>query len=72
MILSDDDKQLIKSTPEKDLVNFHFGLGAGIRNDFGLWGQNKELLESCKTHHADDASSEIIHCLWIELQKTKS
>ena len=58
-----------------DMTSLHFGLGMGIRNDFGLWGKNQELLESCKqeaikagldpkTHFdADEASTVIIKAL---------
>ena len=58
-----------------DMTSLHFGLGMGIRNDFGLWGQNKELMESCKQKalkagmdqndhfDADEASTVIIEAL---------
>ena len=60
---------------KSDMTSLHFGLGMGIRNDFGLWGKNQELLESCKqkaikaglnpeTHFdADEASAVIIKTL---------
>jgi len=31
-----DDKHRRKNSNEEDLVKFHFGLGMGIRNEFGL------------------------------------
>jgi hypothetical protein len=35
-LMSEEDKQSLKNTPEKDLIMFHFGLGGYIRNEFGL------------------------------------
>jgi uncharacterized protein DUF6794 len=31
-----EDKEQVRSTPEDDLILFHFGWGTGIRNEFGL------------------------------------
>ena len=72
--LSDMDKLAIKNIPEEDLATSHFSLGNYIRNEFGLWGSNKELLEDClpqsSNPHPDDASSVIIESLWKSLQPT--
>ena len=54
------DKELIKSTPESELVEFHHGWGTGIRNEFGLWRGNEELLADTQKKHPDDASFVII------------
>ncbi len=38
---------------EEDLVlACHFGLGMAIRNQLGLWGDNKMLLRACAQEHA--------------------
>jgi len=56
-------------------MNFHFGLGMGIRNEYGLWSGNEELMDSCreisgdKDHHVDSASTVIIKALWKYFQK---
>jgi len=42
--LSDRDKLALKNTSEEDFAMFHLSLGDYIRNEFGLWGSNKELL----------------------------
>jgi hypothetical protein len=72
--LSDEDKKILKSTPKKELVKYHFGFGMHIRNEFGLWKGNKDLLESCcgggYSHDPDEASSVIIRALWERLQKS--
>jgi len=76
--LSIYDKQKIKNTPKDSLSNLHFSLGMNIRNAFGLWSGNEELLKSCrlitgkKDLHVDDASSIIINALWERLQKYPS
>ncbi len=45
MILSDAEKDDLRSV--KDPIELHFSLGMYIRNNFGLWGGNVELLRSC-------------------------
>ena len=73
--LTIDDKHRIKESSEDDLINFHFGLGENIRNDFGLWEKNSKLLKNCKNLpgdknlHVDSASETIIKILWERLQK---
>ena len=60
---------------EKDLSTLHLHLGSFIRNEFGLWSENNELMESCQyisgeeDLHDDDASKLIIEELWKRLQK---
>lgn len=68
--LSDEDKEALKNMPNKDLIKFHMGRGAGIRNDFGLWGDNEDLLKSCGAEWMPDSASEvIIEAVWKRLQK---
>lgn len=59
------DRLLASITEVSDDPLSHHGLGATIRNSFGLWGANKELLRSCgsETMHADDASEVILNAL---------
>ena len=42
----------------------HFGLGLGIRNNWGLWRPNSKLLAACGTQEADVASSLILEEFW--------
>jgi len=71
--MSEEDRETLKNTPEKDLIMYHFSLGMWVRNEFGLWQGNEELLKSCATKepfiHPDDASSIIIEELWKKLNK---
>lgn len=45
------------------LENLHVSLGPYIRNQFGLWAGNTELLDDCGTTHADDAYMVILNAL---------
>ena len=70
--LSDWDKLAIRNTSEEDLAMLHMTLGNYIRNEFGLWRNNMELLRGCLPERGeqnpDDASSIIIKSLWKILQ----
>jgi hypothetical protein len=65
------DRDAVKRLTEGNLPCLHFGLGQRIRNEFGLWGGNTELLSSCgsETMHPDHASGVILRALWEKLQK---
>ncbi len=69
--LSPQDKERIQNTPRKDLILFHHGWGTGIRNYYGLWRGNRQLIESAcgKPCHPDDASQIIIEKVWETLRK---
>jgi hypothetical protein len=54
---------------EDQLLTLHFGLGQWVRNYFGLWGSNPELLRATGEHDADDASSVILHAFWLALRE---
>lgn len=73
--LSIESKQQIKESNKDELINFHFGLGMTIRNQFKLWEENSDLLNDCKKISGgqfvmvDDASEIIIKALWERLQE---
>ena len=58
------------------MINLHISLGEYIRNEFGLWADNKDLIASCRTIaqtekiHEDTASTIIIEELWKSLRET--
>ena len=70
--LPDWDKLAIKNTSFEGLDKFHLALGNYIRNEFGLWTKNRELLRDClpgaNEPNPDDAPSVIIKSLWKSLQ----
>jgi hypothetical protein len=63
------DKARLRDTKKEDLILFHHGWGTGIRNGFGLWGDNTNLMTDCRAQHPDDASMVIIEAVWQSLQK---
>jgi len=67
-IMPEKDKRFVRETKREKLVQFHFGLGLYIRNAFGLWQGNSDLLESCGCRHPDDCSMEIVTRIWEKLQ----
>jgi hypothetical protein len=69
--LSNEEKEHLSKTPQQNLIKFHYGLGSRIRNDFGLWAGNTQLLLACGKNHPDDASQEILEQVWIKLQNTQ-
>jgi hypothetical protein len=67
--MSDEDKARVRDTKKEDLILFHHGWGTGIRNEFGLWRGNTNLMADCHTEVPDDASMVIIQAVWQRLQK---
>jgi len=73
--LSLENKKIIKDMQGDGLSGLHISIGRYIRNEFGLWSGNNELMESCCSVsgvdelHEDDASAVIITELWRRLQK---
>lgn len=65
-----DTVHLIRGAKESDLISMHFGLGAWIRNELGLWHEPSELLRSCGTNHADSGSTVILKALREHLIRT--
>lgn len=66
-----ESKRELAGTEKKDLINYHFELGASIRNVYGLWQNNDELLLSCGKDHPDDASSVIVRKFWEKLREKR-
>jgi hypothetical protein len=66
----------LSNMDEGELINLHFTFGAFIRNQFGLWSGNEDLLNDCRQMsgitfmHPDDAAAFIIGELWERLRKT--
>lgn len=67
--MNDADRKMLGETKKEDLILFHQGWGTGIRNEFGLWRGNTNLLADCQAEHPDDASMAIIKAVWERLQK---
>lgn len=74
--LSLKDKTTIGNMAEDELINLHISLGEYIRNEFGLWSGNDDLMSSCcaiakiDKISEDTASTIIIEKLWERLRET--
>ncbi|MFC1577628.1 YpsA SLOG family protein [Thermodesulfobacteriota bacterium] len=74
--LSLKDRTTISHMDEGELINLHHSLGEYIRNEFGLWSGNDDLMSSCcaiakmDKVHEDTASTIIIEKLWERLRDT--
>jgi len=62
--MSQNEKNLTRSLTKDKLASLHHTLGMRIRNEFGLWDDNYELLMSSGMVHPDDASRVILEALW--------
>ena len=70
------DRTIIANMTIGELISLNSTLGAYIRNKFGIFVGNKELLESCRwwskdqNLHPEQAPMVIIKELWQQLRKT--
>jgi hypothetical protein len=69
LTLTDHEKGLIKYTPQDRLIWFHFDWAMNMRNEFGMWHGNSELIESCWASDPDGASMAIVEAVWQELNR---
>jgi hypothetical protein len=71
--LPEVDKEIIKNTPtELELYKYHDSLGRWVRNNFGLYQGNNDLLQFLGLkRHPDDVSMGIIKALWNRLREEK-
>ena len=72
-----ESKIIVIETKFDDLIRFNRLWGMRIRNDYGLWRGNTELMTSCCSlrenchFDPDSVSMIIIEEVWKELQKFK-
>jgi hypothetical protein len=78
--LAPHDLDAIRHLSEGELITLHFSLGLYVRNEFGLWQGNGELLTSCFPdvtdpymlsiikQDPDQASGVVVDTLWRRLQ----
>lgn len=67
--LSVQEKNELAGNTKESLIQYHFTEAMSIRNEFGLWGGNIDLLKSCKVSHPDDCSSIILEDAWLKIRK---
>jgi hypothetical protein len=57
--LSPAETLSLASASDEDLLSLHFGMGMQIRNNFGLWSENIQLLDDCtRTGHLHDGPAD--------------
>lgn len=67
--LSEKDIEWIGSNPKENVTaQLHLPFGTGVRNQFGLWGHNTDLLQSCGNDHAEACSGIIFDALWESIR----
>jgi hypothetical protein len=67
------DKAGIAKMTEEELTYLHPTLGQYVRNRFGLWAENRSLMQSCRLRSGrnldeDECSAFIVKELWKKLQ----
>jgi len=68
--MSAADLAWLRSNPKEHVVaSLHLPYGTGVRNEFGLWGKNKALLNSCGTEGPEECSGVIFSELWDTVRK---
>ena len=63
------DLQELTAASEEDLALYHLGLGMGVRNGWGLWGDSRlaHHFREIGIQHPDDMSAIILDSLWRRL-----
>ncbi len=63
--LKANDRDWILRNPKDEVQGrLYMGFGTGMRNEFGLWGDNQALRDSCGTNNPEGCSVVIIDRLW--------
>ncbi|MEJ2429594.1 MAG: hypothetical protein P8075_11845 [Deltaproteobacteria bacterium] len=71
-VLSPQDRESLRDCRKPELINYHFGLGRWIRNNFGLYAGNPKLYEAVgaqPSEHPDEVSAKIIQAYWQYLNR---
>lgn len=59
-----DREWILRNTKDEVWGRLYLGFGTGVRNEFGLWGDNQPLHDSCGTKDPEGCSSVILNRLW--------
>jgi hypothetical protein len=55
---------VLRNPKEEVVLTLYRPFGAGVRNEFGLWGDNQALRDSCGTNNPEECSVVIFNGLW--------
>ena len=64
-----DRDWILRNTKEEVWSRLYMGFGTGVRNQFGLWGDNKPLHDSCGTQDPEGCSTVILYRLWESMRE---
>jgi len=59
-----DRDWILRNTKDEVRSRLYMGFGTGLRNEFGLWGDNQLLHDSCGTKDPEGCSVVILDRLW--------
>jgi hypothetical protein len=59
-----DRDWILRNTKNEVWGRLYMGFGTGVRNQFGLWGDNQPLHDSCGSNDPERCSSVILNRLW--------
>lgn len=70
-ILKPEDIHQIRNRTEKDMSEYHFGLGMWLRNNWGLWAGSRlaKWFNEKGVFHPDDMSGVILDSFWRHLNE---
>lgn len=66
-ILPQEQKDHLKGMKKEDLIMLHHGFGTGLRNGFGLWHGDSQIVKDYGGGDPDDVSMKLIEEYWATL-----
>ena len=67
--LATEDVDWMRRNPRETVTShLYMGYGTGVRNEYGLWGGNDDLLKSCGTEDPEGCSVVILEAMWDRVQ----
>jgi len=68
-ILSKEEVEDIRADSEEAMIDYHYGLGTRLRNNWGLWDDSRlsKWFNERGITHPDDMSGIILHSFWRHL-----
>jgi hypothetical protein len=64
-----DRDWILRNTKDEVRSRLYMGFGTGVRNQFGLWGDNQPLHDSCGTKDPEGCSVVILNRLWESVRE---
>jgi len=64
-----DRDWILRNTNDEVRSRLYMGFGTGVRNQFGLWGDNQSLRDSCGTKDPEACSVVILDRLWESVRE---